>query len=301
MANKRVLITGASGLLGRAALAAFKQSEWTVLGTTFSRVREGTVRVDICHKEEIIKIIEDFKPAFIIHCAAQRFPDKVNQDPEGALKLNVEATKNLATLAANAGITMLYISTNYVFDGTKPPYSEEDEPNPLNIYGQTKLDGEKVTLEASAGHIVLRVPVLYGSVEYLGESAVTVLLELLFKTEKKPLSDYEIRFPSHVDDIASVCLSLLELKLTNSSIGGIYHWGGKERMTKYGMISHIAEVFQLSKEHIIPDPNPVPGAPRPHNSQLSNVKLEALGIGKHTPFREGIKAALQPWVQSFQS
>merc|ERR1712136_587898 len=253
MANKRVLITGASGLLGRAALAAFKQSEWTVLGTTFSRVREGTVRVDICHKEEIIKIIEDFKPAFIIHCAAQRFPDKVNQDPEGALKLNVEATKNLATLAA------------------------------------------------SAGHIVLRVPVLYGSVEYLGESAVTVLLELLFKTEKKPLSDYEIRFPSHVDDIASVCLSLLELKLTNSSIGGIYHWGGKERMTKYGMISHIAEVFQLSKEHIIPDPNPVPGAPRPHNSQLSNVKLEALGIGKHTPFREGIKAALQPWVQSFQS
>ena len=70
------------------------------------------------------------------------------------------------------------------------------------------------------GHIVLRVPVLYGSVEYLGESAVTVLLELLFKTEKKPLSDYEIRFPSHVDDIASVCLSLLELKLTNSSIGG---------------------------------------------------------------------------------
>jgi len=301
MANKRVFITGASGLLGRSVLTAFKRSQWTVLGSAFSRIKEDLVRVDICQQEEIIRIIEEFKPTCIIHCAAQRFPDKVEQDPAGTLKLNVEATKNLATLAAKSGITMLYISTDYVFDGTKPPYSAEDEPNPLNSYGQTKLDGEKVTLEASAGHIVLRVPVLYGSVEYLGESAVTVLLELLFKSEKKSLSDYEIRYPSHVDDIASVCCSLLELKLTNSSIGGIYQWGGKEKITKYGMISHIAEVFQLSKEHIVPDPKPVPGAPRPHNSQLSNAKLETLAIGKHTPFREGIKAALQPWVQSLQS
>jgi len=301
MNNKRVFITGASGLLGRAVLAAFQQSQWTVLGSAFSRVREGLVRVDICQKEEIIKMIQEFKPTCIIHCAAQRFPDKVDKDLEGTLKLNVEATKNLAVLAANAGITMIYISTNYVFDGTKPPYSEEDETNPLNTYGQTKLDGEKVTLEASSGHIVLRVPVLYGPVEYLGESSVTVLLESLLNSEKKSLSDYEIRFPSHVDDIASVCLSLSELKATNSKIGGIFQWGGKERMTKYGMISHISEVFQLSKEHITPDRNAIPGAPRPHNAQLSNAKLEKLAIGKHTPFREGIKAALQPWVQSPQS
>ena len=65
--------------------------------------------------------------------------------------------------------------------------------------------------------------------------------------------------------------------------------------------SHISEVFQLSKEHITPDRNAIPGAPRPHNAQLSNAKLEKLAIGKHTPFREGIKAALQPWVQSPQS
>lgn len=62
----------------------------------------------------------------------------------------------MGNFVANAGITMLYISTNYVFDGTKPPYSEEDEPNPLNIYGQTKLDGEKVTLEASAGKCLIK-------------------------------------------------------------------------------------------------------------------------------------------------
>ena len=73
------------------------------------------------------------------------------------------------------------------------------------------------------GHIVLRIPVLYGPVKYLAESSVTVLLELLLKSEKKSLSDYEVRFPSHVDDIASVCFSLAELKLTDPSIQGTTH------------------------------------------------------------------------------
>lgn len=77
---------------------------------------------------------------------------------------------------------------------------------------------------------------------------------------------------------------------------GIFHWGGKETMTKYRMVQIISEVFKLPMDHIKPDPNPVPGAPRPHNAQLSNAKLEALGIGKHTPFREAIHSALKSWV-----
>lgn len=72
-------------------------------------------------------------------------------------------------------------------------------------------------------------------------------------------------------------------------------------MTKYGMVVQMSEVFNLPMDHITPDPNPVPGAPRPHNAQLSNDKLENLAIGKHTPFRDAIKSALQPWVQRYQS
>lgn len=301
MSTKRVLVTGASGLLGRAVVATFKRLEWTVLGTAFSRCGNDLVRVDICDVPQVTKVIEDFKPMCIVHCAAQRFPDKVDNDVEGTIKLNVEATKNLAILAAKLGIVMLYISSDYVFDGTSPPYNIDSKPNPLNQYGKTKLGGEHVTLEASTDHIVLRIPVLYGEVEYLGESAVTVLLELLFQSTTKSISDCEIRCPSHVNDIAAVCAKLMELRLKNPNVKGIFHWGGKENLTKYGMVVLMSEVFGLKMDHIIPDPNPVPGAPRPHNAQLSNVELEKLNIGHHTPFRTGIDAALRSWVERLQN
>ncbi|XP_046653424.1 methionine adenosyltransferase 2 subunit beta-like [Daphnia pulicaria] len=298
MSSKRVVITGASGLLGRAVLAAFKNSQWTVLGTSFSRTGEDLVSIDICNHAKTEELIRNFMPNCIVHCAAQRFPDKVDKDLDGTIRLNVEATKNLAVLAAKLGATMIYISTDYVFDGNKPPYSETDTPNPLNTYGKTKLQGEQVTLESSQDHIVLRVPVLYGPVEYIGESAVTVLLQLLFDSESNKLvSDSEIRYPSHVDDIASICVKLLELKQTNADVKGIFHWGGKESMTKYGMVQDIASVFQLPMSHISPDPNQSQGASRPHNAQLSTEKLEKLGVGKHTPFRSGIQSTLAVWVQ----
>jgi len=301
MAEKRVLITGASGLLGRAVLSTMKQNGWVVLGTAFTRTGENLVKVDICHPEEVDKIIQEFKPSCIVHCAAQRFPDKVEKDKDGTIQLNINATKHLATTAANNGITMLYISTDYVFDGVKPPYSEDSTPNPLNTYGETKLQGEVATLETFEGHIVLRIPILFGSVEYLGESAVTCLVELLFKKDPKSISDYEIRYPSHVNDIAAICCNLLELKLQGQSIQGIYHWGGKEAMTKYGMVVSMAKVFNFPMEHITPDPNPVPGAPRPYDARLSTDRIDGLGIGRHTPFSEAIKSALEPWVESFRA
>jgi S-adenosylmethionine synthetase len=138
------------------------------------RTGENLVKVDICHPEEVDKIIQEFKPSCIVHCAAQRFPDKVEKDKDGTIQLNINATKHLATTAgklavyqnniitnthsstANNGITMLYISTDYVFDGVKPPYSEDSTPNPLNTYGETKLQGEVVTLETFKGKYMTR-------------------------------------------------------------------------------------------------------------------------------------------------
>lgn len=83
----------------------------------------------------------------------------------------------------------------------------------------------------------------------------------------------------------------------SSSRIGIYQWGGEENMTKFGMVKVMSEVFNLSMTHVSPDPNPVPGANRPYNAQLSNAKLQALGVGKHTPFRDGIEVALRSWVE----
>lgn len=109
---------------------------------------------------------------------------------------------------------MLYISTDYVFDGENAPYDPDDDTKPVNHYGRTKLAGEQAVLQVQSKNIVLRIPVLYGPVENLEESAVTVLLKNLLNLETPTkISDYEIRRPSHVDDIAQICYQIAESKL----------------------------------------------------------------------------------------
>ena len=102
----------------------------------------------------------NFQPHVIVHCAAERRPDVVENHPDTASQLNVDASGNLAKEAAAIGAFLIYISSDYVFDGTNPPYREEDIPNPLNLYGKTKLEGEKAVLENNLGktHLFSQFP-----------------------------------------------------------------------------------------------------------------------------------------------
>ena len=152
-----------------------------------------------------------------MHCAAQRFPDKVDKDPEAARALNVTATESLASLAAAKNTFLIYISTDYVFSGAQgqAPYESDAAPGPTNLYGQTKLDGEKAVLKAyaDAGQkglaVVLRVPVLYGHAETPSESAVNVLMDSVWKAqtqgEKVTMDHWALRYPTNTEDVARIC------------------------------------------------------------------------------------------------
>ena len=184
MASKhRVLITGGSGLLGRAILKLFSNSDqWEVLGLAHSRTTGALKRVNLLDFEEAKRVVKEFKPHVLIHSAAERRPDVVENNEEACIKMNVGVTEILALTIneLNSGLEMpehfmLYISTDYVFDGKSPPYKPLDKPNPLNKYGKSKLAGEQVMLKSHPGGGILRVPILYGNVEYLKESAVTGL------------------------------------------------------------------------------------------------------------------------------
>ena len=184
MATKhRVLITGASGLLGRAILKQFSNSDsWEVLGLAHSRATGALKKVNLLDFDEAQRVVTEFKPHVLIHSAAERRPDVVENDEETCEKMNVGITKVLATTIndLNNGLEvpehfMLYISTDYVFDGASPPYKPMDKPNPLNKYGKSKLAGEKVVQTCLSDSGILRIPILYGNVEYLKESAVTGL------------------------------------------------------------------------------------------------------------------------------
>jgi len=148
--------------------------------------------------------------------AANRFPDKVDKDPEGTKALNITATRTLARLCAARSILMIYISTDYVFPGRpgEAPYDVDAEPSPTNLYGETKLGGERAMLEEfeRAGKrgwgVVLRVPVLYGEAEVPEESAVNVLLNAVWGAarggEKVRMDNWAVRYPTNTEDVARV-------------------------------------------------------------------------------------------------
>lgn len=137
----------------------------------------------------------------VIHCAAERFPDKCEADPEGVKRLNVEASRKLATECNNRNTLLVYISTDYVFDG-KPgaaPYDADSPVNPPNFYGETKHAGEQAVLDAGKQSVVFRVPVLYGEVEQNKESAVNVLMDAVWNKagkERVEMDHWSIRYPT---------------------------------------------------------------------------------------------------------
>nr|XP_043898973.1 methionine adenosyltransferase 2 subunit beta isoform X1 [Solea senegalensis]XP_043898974.1 methionine adenosyltransferase 2 subunit beta isoform X1 [Solea senegalensis] len=296
----RVLVTGATGLLGRAVYKEFQNNGWLVIGIGYRRARPRLLRCDLTDEDALRGILHEYKPDVIVHCAAERRPDVVERHTEAAINLNVHTTSTLAKEAAACGAFLLYISSDYVFDGRNPPYGEDDSPHPLNVYGRSKLEGERETLRHCPGAVVLRVPVLYGEVESVTESAVTSLwLKVQDVSESWTLDHCQQRFPTDTRDVAAVCRTLCERVRQDPSICGIFHFSANEQMTKYEMAVAIAEAFNLPSNHLIPltEQPAAAAALRPINSRLNCSRLELLNLSIATrPFASAIVDCLWPFT-----
>ncbi|CAF4191222.1 unnamed protein product [Rotaria socialis] len=298
--NKTVLITGASGVLGRQVANRFTNAGWNVTGLAYSRANKNhLVRCDLTNFDETDAIIRDVKPDAIVHCAAERKPDEYEKNAEKAMFLNVDVTRHLAELAARENIFFILISTDYVFDGKKPPYKEDDTPNPLQAYG--KID--YLNTHSNSDHVILRVPLLYGEVENLEENAVTIL----FKNIKNPtarvkMDDVQTRYPTYIGDVAEVCLQLCELRIkqNRNDVRGIFHFSGIAKYTKYQLALVIASLFQLPIDHIERDQGTGTNTnvQRPENAALDSSKLsDQLGINiNRANFETTIKRCLESFI-----
>lgn len=298
----RILITGASGLLGRPVLSACAaRSGWHVTGTSFRRSGPGLERIDLSQTAQLPAFLNAAAPDVIIHAAAERRPDVSEKDPQGTQRLNVGATATLAQWAAARQAFLIYISTDYVFDGTRPPYRPGDATHPLNAYGQSKLDGEQAVQAAGGDYAILRVPILYGEVETLDESPVTVLAKNMLGAkpgERLAMEDWATRYPTHTADVAAVLVQMVAHKLAHSELRGLFHWSGSEPMTKYGMAQAFAPLLGFDPSRLASDAAPPAGAPRPKNAHLDTSDLERLGIGQRTPFASALPAILAPHLPS---
>mmetsp|Transcript_10291 Transcript_10291/g.16917 ORF Transcript_10291/g.16917 Transcript_10291/m.16917 type:complete len:351 (-) Transcript_10291:321-1373(-) len=306
-AARRVLITGATGLLGRQVYKAFAEKNWSVRGLGNLRAKDPIVRCDLLEPEQLEAQFEDFKPTVVIHCAAERRPDRLEGNSEYAMKINAEVTKVLGGLCSRRNVWIISLSTNYVFDGKDAPYAEDAATNPLSTYGQSKLDGEKALMEVNPKAAILRVPLLFGPLEYLGESSVTTLLDSI-GNEAPKFDHWQERFPTYSVDVAGLLEAFSALYLTRAEaagedFSGIFHWQGNQMQTKYTMATTIAGLAGAPVDRFIcVDTAPAPGsAPRPQHERMLCTRCEKLlGIeGEPHKFRTDFTVALEECLRPF--
>jgi len=309
----RVLITGATGLLGRQVLPVFESRGWDVRGLGLARASGRFVRCDLLNAFELEVQFQEFKPDIVIHCAAERRPDVLEEDRAYATKINVDLTREIGRLCKSQGAWLIYISTNYVFDGKNAPYAEDAAPCPVNTYGESKLAGEKALEEVHPDAATLRVPLLYGPIEYLGETSVTALLNTIRKKDPPPkLDNWQERFPTCVEDVAQVLEVFCSAYATRGKANpeafrGVFHWQANTMHTKYTIALVIAEIACIDPSGFVRvDDAPAPGtAPRPQFEFMKCNRLEALlrqhGVRDVESCRCDFKAKLEEHLQPFLS
>ncbi|KAI9828455.1 MAG: hypothetical protein M1832_002883 [Thelocarpon impressellum] len=298
--TKKALITGATGLLGREVVKAFRSSGWDVTGTGFSRATPPAIlKVDLGSAEEISKVLDYVEPGVVVHCAANRMPDKCDLDPDGTRALNVRASRALAEATVVRSILLIYISTDYVFPGVEgeAPYEADAQPRPPNLYGQTKLDGERAVLDVTKDKdlgVVLRIPVLYGPAATPAESAVNTLLSAVHKAqdEKVTMDDWSIRYPTHTEDVARVLQDVASTYLPEEarSFPKILQFSSEHRTTKYQICVLLADILGLPLDNMTANKqgnDPGAAVQRPYDCHLSTKVLKGVGVPVHAQSFEG--------------
>ncbi|RKO87862.1 RmlD substrate binding domain-containing protein [Blyttiomyces helicus] len=218
----------------------------------------------------------------IVHCAAERCPDISERDHAATIRLNVKATEHLAKAAVARGALLMYISSDYLFDGSQPPYEIDAKPNPLNFYGKCKYEAELAVRAIDPSAIVIRIPLLYGAVEYNAEATVNVLADFILNKEKSiTVDNWQIRYLTNVADVAKIIRILVDENIVSNRLQvGVFHFSAKERFTKYAMCAVIAKAMGQDMSHIVPhsDPPKEPVASRPADAQLATTRLEQAGL-----------------------
>lgn len=271
----KLLVTGASGLLGHkiTQLALKMGHEVYSLYKDHPTNFETPIRLDLTKKSRVSKTISRLKPEAIIHAAAYTDVDGCETNRELAWTVNSEATKHVAKTSASVGAHLIHVSTDYVFDGKKGLYSEEDTPNPINYYGYTKLKGEELVKEHCKEWCIARPSVIYGWGRVHKPNFATWLINTLNQgREVKVLTDQYVS-PTLNTNLAEILLEIAERKIT-----GTLHTAGATRVNRQEFALKLAEIFSLNADLIKPAKMGQMSwkAKRPEDSSLNVTRASTL-------------------------
>lgn len=275
----RFLITGGSGLLGsKVAEKAVREGYEIYSGYNQHEARAGIpVKLDVCKRDVMHKVFNEIKPEIVVHTAALTNVDKCEEEKELAWKVDVEGTKNIVEFSRKHKAFLIYISTDYVFSGEEGMYKETDETRPINYYGATKLEGEKIVNALMAEWCIARPSVIYGSVPAAGK--VNFALWVLDKLRKG--ESVKIIMDQYVSPTLNTNLAEMIIEVASRRLTGIYHLAGATPINRYGFARLLAETFELDKNLIKPAKSAEMEwkAKRPKNTSL-NVEKASKTLSK---------------------
>ena len=287
---KRLLVTGASGVLGWNVCAVGRES-WRVYGVVHRHAIDlpGVTRLvcDLTRPGDLPRLFREVAPHAAIHCAAAAQPDFCQAHPDESRGINVEVAASLADLCGLAAIPYAFVSTDLVFDGTSPPYREENPVSPISVYGEQKAAAERAVRARHPGAVICRLSPIFGDPGPASASFMHPWISALRNGRPLTLFVDEFRTPVGARTAAVGLLMALETG------GGILHLGGRERISRYALGILLAEMLAVDVGFIVPgrQRDRTIGAPRPPDVSRDSSFAYSLGYDP-PPLREELKTAL---------
>ena len=263
----KVLITGVSGFLGGHVFAKV-ESRFECRGTYYSANVPGVIpnwyQIDLCDLFAVFQLVSEFKPDVIIHTAANSNLDACELNPVEAQEVNVQATAHLVSAAAQVGARFIHLSTDMVFDGSDFLYKESFKPNPISVYGHTKLQSEDVVSQY-ANSVIVRAALIYGRKKFGGSSFSMWIEQHLCRKQKISLYADQFRSPIYVENLADILIELAQSDYT-----GLLHAGGTNRIDRYTFGKQLCEAGGYEASLLVPGriADAEHAAPRPKDVSL---------------------------------
>ncbi|WP_373524130.1 NAD(P)-dependent oxidoreductase [Aquiflexum sp.] len=251
----KVLVTGANGLLGQKLVDQLRADpEIHVIGTGKGQSRlpnawKGSYEwreMDVTDKQQVLEVFAEIKPDAVIHTAAMTQVDDCEKEKDQSRIANIDAVSNLIEACRTNDVHLVHLSTDFIFDGEEGPYTEEAAPNPINYYGQTKLEAENRILESGIRWAIVRTVLVYGIANDMSRSNIILWVKKSLEEGRniKVVND-QWRTPTLAEDLAEGCVLIVKKGAT-----GIFNISGKDFLTPFEMAIQTANYFGLDKSLI---------------------------------------------------
>lgn len=287
----KILFTGITGLLGNYFLEK-RREKYSIVGTYSNNKVDykgvGLIKLDVRDKKKVLELINKIRPQVVVHAASIGNVDYCETHPQEAFEVNVEGTRNVLEGCESIGAKIIFISSNAVYDGGHAPYDEKSPTNPLDVYGKTKSEAEKIVMASGVTYLIIRLMTMYGW-QPTGariNPATWVIEQLENNKQIKVVNDI---YNNHL--FAGVAADFIWKAIISKKKNEIYNLAGRDCISRYEFALKVAEIFDLPSSLISPVKSSFfkSIAPRPKNTCFNTSKINNLLKIEPISVTEGLK------------